>query len=82
MQILLFLLIVIAVLEGITRLMDLGWLNVLVCVLIVVPVLIYAIKIEGMAMEKRGRPLLIATSMAIPAAVLLGLVLGSGGLFN
>ncbi len=50
--------------------------------MIVAAVLLYADMNEGMAIEKRGRPFLIAAWMTIPAIVLVRLVLGSGGLFN
>ncbi len=82
MRILIFILILIAVVDGISKLMNLGWPKLIVCMLILAPVLIYAFRIEGMPMDKRGRPLLFGLLMAIPTAVLLALVLSSDGLFS
>ena len=74
MRILIFILTLIAVVEGISKLMNLGCSKLLVCILILAPVLIYAFRIEGMPMDKRGSPLLFGLLMAIPTAVLLALV--------
>lgn len=82
MRILIFILILIAVVDGISKLMNLGWPKLIVCILILEPVLIYAFRIEGMPMDKRGRPLLFGLLMAIPTAVLLALVLSSDSLFS
>ncbi len=77
-----FMLILIAVVDGISKLMNLGRPKLIVCILILAPVLIHAFRIEGMPMDKRGPPLLFGLLMAIPTAVLLALVLSSDGLFS
>jgi hypothetical protein len=81
-RLLIFFLILIAVVDGISKLMNLGWPKLIICILILAPVLIYALRIEGMPIERRGRPLLFGLVMAIPTAVLLALVLSSDGLFS
>jgi hypothetical protein len=57
--------------KTIQDLQELGWVTVLGCVLILAPLIGYVIWIESLPMEKRGRPVFLATLAILPTLGLL-----------
>ena len=71
MPILIPFLFILLMVKTIQDLQELGSVTVLGCVLILAPLIGYVLWIESLPMEKRGRPVLLATLAILPTLGLL-----------
>lgn len=71
MPILIPILFILLMVKTIQDLQDLGWVTVLGCVLILAPLIGYVLWIESLPMEKRGKPVRLATLAILPTLGLL-----------
>lgn len=57
--------------KTIQDLQELGWVTLLGCVLILAPFIGYVLWVESLPIEKRGKPVLLATLAILPTLGLL-----------
>lgn len=71
MPILIPILFIVLMAKTIQDLQELGWVTLLGCVLILAPLIGYVLWVESLPMEKRGKPVLLATLAILPTLGLL-----------